>query len=186
MVQRIPTKARLPLFAGVVVLIALALYTSLSGGPAILNVVCRHNFQSAELSISVDGKQAYSGDIYGSEKKRLGIGILGKQIEGTFSKSLRLSYGPHVIEVRLTSNGFDQTKRYAVDLQRGTDSTLVITPQRGGLSLSYRGATVSASSNQDSSYFDSLRSIVLTALGTIMSAGIGFFVQEFLKSRKAA
>jgi hypothetical protein len=185
--QQIPAKARLPLAAGVVVLIALGIYTSLSGGPAILNVVCRHNFRSAEFYLSIDGKQAYSGEIYGSEKKRLGVSIFGKEVEGTFSKSLRVSYGQHVVEARLTSDGFDQAKRYVVNLQRGTDATLVITPQRGGLSLAYQGgARISTSGERDSHYFDSLRSIVLTALGTIMSAGIGFFVQEFLKSRKAA
>jgi hypothetical protein len=187
-VQRIPAKARLPLLAAVVVLITLAVYASLSSGPAILNVVCHHNFRSAELSIAIDGKQSYSGEIFGSEKKRLGVGILGKQVEGNFSRSLHLPYGEHVVQVHLSSNGFDQTKRYGVNLSRGKDATLVITAQRGGLTLAYQGAPVSASHQQDSSasYLDSLRSVFLTALGTVLSASIGFVVTEFLKSRKAA
>src|SRR5260370_30418234 len=69
MVQRIPTKARLPVLAGGLVLLALAVYTSLSSGSAILNVVCRHNFRSAELSVLIDGKLSYTGQISGTEKK---------------------------------------------------------------------------------------------------------------------
>src|SRR5260370_34465259 len=90
-VQRIPPKARLPVLAGAVVLITLAAYTSLSSGPAVLNVVCRHNFRSAELAILIDGKLSYTDQISGTEKKRFGVGILGKQVEGTVSKSLPVS-----------------------------------------------------------------------------------------------
>src|SRR5260370_41136778 len=90
-IQRIPPKARLPVLAGAVVLITLAAYTSLSSGPAVLNVVCRHNFRSAELSVFIDGKLSYTDQISGTEKKRFGVGILGKQVEGTVSKSLPVS-----------------------------------------------------------------------------------------------
>jgi len=55
-VQQIPAKARLPVLAGGVVLSTLAAYTYLSSGSAILNVVCRHIFRSAELSVFIDGK----------------------------------------------------------------------------------------------------------------------------------
>lgn len=186
-VQRIPTKARLPVLAGVVVLITLAAYTSLSSGSAILNVVCRHNFRSAELSVFIDGKLSYTGQISGTEKNRFGVGILGKQIEGTFSKSLPVSYGEHVVQVHLSSaaDGFDQTKRYGINLSRGRDATLLITAQRGSLSLVYQGNPI-ASSKEDSDYFASMRSMLVTVLGTVVSAGIGFMVQEFLRSRKAA
>jgi len=54
----------------------------------------------------------------GAETKRFGVGILGKQTEGTFSKSLPVSYGEHVVQVHLSSaaDGFDQAKRYRVNL----------------------------------------------------------------------
>jgi hypothetical protein len=70
----------MPMMAGAAALVALALYTSMSSGSAVLNVICRHSFRSAEISILIDGKPSYSGELFGTEKKRLGVGLLGKQV----------------------------------------------------------------------------------------------------------
>src|SRR5437868_2274056 len=100
-VRWIPPKARLAVLCGSLVLAVLAVYTSLSSGPATLNLVCRHNLQSADLSVSVDGKVIYSDQISDGAKKR--FGIFGKRVGKTFSKSLVVASGEHAVQVHLTS-----------------------------------------------------------------------------------
>jgi hypothetical protein len=55
----IPPKARLAVSFGLLVLVPLAIYSYLSNGRGDLNLICRHNFQSAELRVSVDGKLVF-------------------------------------------------------------------------------------------------------------------------------
>jgi hypothetical protein len=182
-IRSILPKARLPIFAGLPVLVGLALYTSLSTGSATLNLVCRHNLRSADLSVSMDGKLILTDELSGSSLKR--FGVFGKRLEGTFSKSLSVPSGVHVIDVHLTSSadGFDQTRRCGVTLPPGQDATLVISTQRGGLSLL---PAITPPRDAGFKYSDSLRSILITAIGSVVSASVGFMVQEFLRSRKTA
>src|ERR1043165_4348883 len=99
-VQWIPAKARIAVLSGASVLAVLVLYTSLSGGTATLNLVFRHSLQAADVSVSIDGKVSYADQISESAKKR--FGIFGKRVERTFSKSLVVPSGEHVVQVHLT------------------------------------------------------------------------------------
>ena len=182
-VQCISPKARLPVFAGLVILIGLAIYTSLVGGPATLNLVCRYNLRSVNLSVAIDGKPSYQNQFSGSSLKR--FGIFGKPLGGTFSKALTVSAGEHVIDVHLTSaaDGFDQIKRCELTLPARRDTTLLIVAQRGGMSLV---PSIAPTNDVSFKVSDSLRSILITGIGAAVSAGIGFFVQEFLRSKRAA
>jgi hypothetical protein len=165
------------------VLIGLVVYTSLPTGSATLNLICRHNLRNADLSVSIDGKLVLANEISGSSLKR--FGVFGKRLEGTFSKSLSVPPGVHVIDVHLTSSadGFDQTRRCGLTLPPGQDATLVISTQRGGLSLL---PAITPAKVGGFKYSDSLGSILITAIGSVVSASIGFMVQEFLRSRKTA
>ena len=184
-VQWIPPKARLAVLAGSLVLIGLAVYTSLSSGSATLNLVCRHNLGAADLSVYIDGKLSYKGQISGSAKKR--FGIFEKRVKGAFSKSLAVPYGEHIVQVHLRSaaDGFDQTKRCGVNLLPGKEATLLIATQRSGMSLVYQGPPVAPAKDAGSDYSGSVRSVLVTVFGSAVSAAIGFIVQEFLRSRKA-
>ena len=182
----IPPKARLALFFGLLVPVPLAVYSYLSNGPGDLNLICRHNFQSAELRVSVDGKLVFSDQSSGTVKKR--FGFLDKKMEGTLSKALAIPLGKHTVRVSLKSPSeqFDQTRQIAVNLVSGKESTVTITAQRGDLSLAYDGPPVLSNTVSTPEGSSAFWSILMTAMGAVGSAAIGFMVQEFLRSRKAA
>jgi hypothetical protein len=181
-VRLIPLKGRAAILTGSIVLISLAVYTSLTGS-ATLNLICRHTLRSAEISVSIDGKTIYSDHISASPKKF--YEILGKRSE-TFSKSLTVPSGNRVVEVHLSSatDGFDQTRQCEVSVPPGKEATLLIEAQQSGMSLVNKGSATGPTRNLGSAYSDSLRSVLVTLLGSGVSAAIGFFVQEFLRSKK--
>jgi hypothetical protein len=185
MVHWIPPKARLAVLAGSVVLTGLALYTILSSGSATLNVICRHSLRSADLAVSIDGKLSYTDQFSGSSIRR--FGFVGKRVDKTFSKSLAVPSGEHVVQVHLssTADGFDQTKVRRVSLQHGKEATLVVATQQNEMSLVFQGP-VDQMTGGGSNYLGSMWSILVTLGGSAASAGIGYVVQEFLRSKKAA
>jgi hypothetical protein len=184
-VQLIPPKARIAVLTGSLVLVGLAVYTSLSGGSATLNLICRHDLRSTDVSVAIDGRTTYTDHISASPKRL--FAIVGKRGE-TFSKSLTVPSGEHVVQVHLSSatDGFDQTKQQELNLLPGSEATLLIDAQRNGMSVAYQRPIAAPTKNLGSTYPDSLRSIALTLIGSAVSAVIGFVVQEFLRSRKAA
>jgi len=184
--QWIPPKARLAVCLGSLALTGLAIYTYRSSDSGSLSLICRHSLRTAELSVFVDGSQTFSDQISGTVKKR--FGILDKRVEGTLSKTLTVSLGEHIVRVRLKSSPeqFDQTKQIVVNLVSGKEATVVITAQRGELSLAYQGPAVVPVKDSGPAYSGSLWSILVTVMGSAMSAAIGFVVQEFLRTRKAA
>jgi hypothetical protein len=184
--QWLPPKARLAVFFGLLVLVPLAVYSYLSNGRGDLNLVCRHNLQSAQLTVSVDGKIVFSDQSSGTVKKR--FGFLDKKVEGALSKALSIPLGKHTVRVSLKapSEQFDQTRQIAVNVVSGKESTLTITTQRGDLSLAYEGPPAFSNSVSAPEESSAIWSILMTVMGAVGSAAIGFMVQEFLRSRKAA
>jgi len=182
----IPSKARLPVLTGSLVLTALVVYMYWSSGSAYLNLVCRHNLQGAGLSVFIDGKLTYANQLSGSSMKR--FGVFGKRADKTFSKSLAVPSGEHVVQVNVRSvaDEFDQTKMHRFDLPRGKEATLLIAAEKNGMSLVFQGPPVTPTGEDGSGYRDSLWSILVTVIGSAASAGIGFYFQEFLRSRKAS
>ncbi len=174
------------MLAGSAVLFVLALYTFLFSSSATLNLVCRHNLRSAELSVFVDGKLVHVEQVSGTAKKR--FGMFDTRIEGSFSKALAIAAGHHVIQVRLRSaaDGFDQSKLCGVYLVPGKNATLVVSTSRGAMSLAYQGPPVETANETVSGYSNSLHTVLVTVLGSAVSAAIGFFVQEALRSKKSS
>jgi hypothetical protein len=185
-IRKIPVQARMAVGFGTLTLLVLIIYVYLLPGSGNLTVVCRENFRSAELSVYVDGSLAFSDQISGNAKKR--FGILDERIEGTLSKVLSLPLGDHVVRAHLTSvaDRFDQTKQVEVNLVSGKESTVSITAPRGELSLAYQGPSLGAVKDSGMLPSGPLRSMLVTVAGSVVSAAIGFGVQEFLKTRKEA
>jgi hypothetical protein len=181
----IPAKARLAVAAGGCVLTAAAmLYSWLFTGSATLNLVCRHNLRSAELAVYVDGDLRFTEQLSGSAVKR--FGVFGKRLESTFSKSLKLESGEHLVQVHLTSaeDGFDQSKSKTVNVAAGAEGTLYVSTPDRGMSLIFDGAEMAGSDSSAGNVGSVARSILITVFGSAFSAAIAFVVQEFLRTRK--
>lgn len=180
-IERIPSRLRIPVLIGSLALMCLGLYGVWSSGNATLQVVCRHNFRSADLAVRVDGNLAFSEHLSGGSRKRFG---LFEQVEGNFSRSLALPSGGHLVEVQLKSaeDGFNQTKSSRIQLPSGEVTALQVSTSRNSLSLSYQGPDVSSAGW--SRFGDGLQSIAVSLIGAAASAGIGFFVQDYLRSKK--
>ena len=183
---KIPAQARMAVSFGSLTLLCLIIYVYFLPGSGNLTVVCRENFRSAELSIYVDDKLTFSDQISGNAKKR--FGILDERIEGTLSKVLTFPLGDHVVRAHLTSvaDHFDQTKQVEVNLVSGKEATVSSTAPRGELYLAYQGPSLTAVKDSGMPPSGPLRSMLVTVVGSIVSAAIGFGVQEFLKTRKTA
>lgn len=177
------------MLSGSVVLIALLCYTSLSAGSATLNVLCHSGLRSADIEVSMDGKAIYTDHVLtnhiSTNPKKL-FGLLGKRSE-TLSKSLIVSTGDHVLQVHVssTTDKFDETAQREVKLAPGSESTLLVTAGRTGISLVYKPA-ISADAGNKSSYSALIRSVLVMVFGSAVSAAIGFVVMEFLRSKRTA
>ncbi len=182
-IRFVPPKLRWLIVAIAVLGLGVYFYSSWTTS-AKLKVVGRHGFRSATVYVSIDGNAAWSNQVSGATKRRLGV--LPK-FEGSFSKTLGLGAGNHIVQVRLVSpaDHFDQTQECAVSLIGGQEATLAVSGGKSGISLAFQGGPPNPlPPSADFSYVAYVRSILLTVGGSAMSAAIGFIVQDFLKSKK--
>jgi serine/threonine protein kinase len=108
--------------------VSFAFFAFRSMGPtktADLQLRCVHNFRAADLLVWVDEGLVYEGKLAGKVKKRLG---LFKSVRGSFSDTLTLAPGKHVIRVQVLSReeGYDQTKEVEGELTGEGKRTLEI------------------------------------------------------------
>ena len=156
---------------------------------AVLNLKGQHSFRSAELSVWVDGRLAQKTQLVGSTKKR--FGFVQQPVQGSFSHSLRVPAGEHVIRVSIAApgEGYTQSEELQAEFQPKTQRTMIITPERrsGRLSLAWRDAqTFTADTGSGSSSTGGIiSSLLLTVAGSILSAVVGFFVRERLAIMRA-
>ncbi len=181
-VSRLPLKIWIVVAAGIV--LGVLSYLVLTSGSAKLKVAVRHGFRNGEISVLVDGTLVYNDQLTANAKKRLGI--FGKT-GGSFSKTLSLPAGQHVVQVRINSPAerYDQSKRCGVNLIRGKEAMLSVAAERAGMSLAYQGPPITPMEAPSSDYTAVARSLLITASGSVFSAVIGFLVQDFLRTRKA-
>lgn len=183
-VARLSPKARFSLSLGIVAVVLLGISAFLSVPGAILRVVCRHDFRTADLTISIDGEVLHTSAVTGASRKWLGV---LEKTEGSYSATLPVGTGRHLVEVRLRAPGYDRTRSIQGEFSRGKESTLSVDSARD-LSLAWRatgGAGAAEPGSPSSSWLRYAGSILLTILGSIVSASIGVLVQDFLRSRKA-
>lgn len=173
--------------------IILAVYAAVPVEHAHLQIICRHNFQSAQLSVLVDGSAVYSTDVTAVSKKRLGILPKGQPGTEIFSKLIDVPTGRHVVQVHMSApdEGFDQARSAAADFTSRRESILQVNAtRRNALAVNFDGATASAVATAGASTPDSHPlptggiTIVFSILGTMLSASVSFLVQEFWRSHK--
>jgi hypothetical protein len=98
-----------------------------------------------------------------------------------------MSPGSHTFEVHIRSEAYayDQSVRRTIDAAAGRGGTLVVTALNGtDMTMNWLPVPAAGEGGQMPALLTRLNSILLTALGTVMSAAVGFFVQEFLKSKR--
>jgi len=170
-----------------------AVYAAVPVEQAHLQLVCQHNFRSAQLSVLVDGSAVYSSNVNVASKKRLGILPKGQSGPEVFSKLINVPTGRHVVQVHITApdEGFDQARSAAADFTARRESILQVNAtRRNALAVNFDGATASAVATVGSSTPDSHSlptggiTIVFSILGTMLSASVSFLVQEFWRSHK--
>ncbi len=149
-----------------------------------MQLVCRHDFRSADLTVSIDGAVVHTDTLTGAVRKLFG-GV--QKTEGTYTRAVPVGAGRHVVTVQLRAPGYDRTRSVEGEFSRGKESTLSVDSGHG-LSLAWR-ATGGVTSGADaasawSSSFKYAGSILMTILGSIVSASIGVLVQDFLRARK--
>lgn len=178
-------RARLALSLGFLAAVLLGISAFLFLPSATLQLVCRHDFRSADITVSIDGEVVHTDTLTGAVRKWFGV---VERTEGTYARTVSVSAGRHVVAVRLRAPGYDRTRSIEGEFSRGKESTLSIDSGRG-LSLAWRGTGGGGSAvdraSSSSSWFRYAGSIMMTIFGSIISASIGVLVQDFLRARKA-
>ena len=184
-VWRVSPRARLALSLGLLAAVMLGVSAFVFLPSATLQLVCRHDLRSANLTVSIDGDVVHTDTLTGVVRKWLGV---LERTEGTYVRALPVSAGRHVVTVNLRAPGYDRTRSIQGEFSRGTESTLNVDAVHG-LSLAWRGTAGGASTaglaSPSSSWFRYAGSIMMTIFGSIVSASIGVLVQDFLRARKA-
>ncbi|HXB57244.1 MAG TPA: hypothetical protein VN461_20940 [Vicinamibacteria bacterium] len=180
-VRRLSPKGRFALSLGLLAAILLAVSVFLSLPSATLKLVCRHDFRTAELTVWIDGSVVHTDTMTGAVKKLWGV---LEKTEGTYSRTLPVSSGKHLVQVRIRGTGYDRTRSIQANFARGTESTLGIDSGRE-LLLAWRTPVAGTEPSGGTSLFRYAGSVLMTIFGSVISASIGVLVQNFLRSRKA-
>jgi hypothetical protein len=191
--RKMPLWTRYGAITILLIAIIFVVYAAIPIEQAHLQLICQHNFRSAQLSVLVDGSVVYSSNVNVAAKKRLGILPKGQSGPEIFSKLIDVPTGRHVVQIRMSApdDGFDQARSAAADFTSSRESILQVNAtRRNTLAVNFDGATTSAVATNASSTPDSHPlpkngiTIVFSILGTMLSASISFLVQEFWRSHK--
>jgi len=183
--SRLSPKARFALGLAFLAMVLLGICAFLSLPSATLKLVCRHDFRSADITVSIDGAVVHTDTVTGAVRKRFGV---LEKTEGTYTRTLLVGSGRHLVEVRLRAPGYDHTRSIPGDFIRGKESVLSLDSGRD-LSLAWRsaggGAGAADAAGASPSWFKYAGSVLMTIFGSIVSASMGVLVQDFLRARKA-
>ena len=181
--RRLSPQAGLALTLGTLAAVLLGISAFFFLPSATLQIVCRHDFRSAAITVSVDGDVVHTDNLTGSVRKVLGV---VEKTEGSYSKSIPVGAGRHVVSVQLSAQGYDRTRSIEGEFSRGKESVLSVDSGRG-LSLAWRsgvGGSSGDTASASSSLFKYAGSALMTIFGSILSASIGVLVQDLLRARK--
>ncbi|MGC2743896.1 MAG: hypothetical protein WA672_11960 [Candidatus Angelobacter sp.] len=191
---KMPLWTRYGLITILLIATIFAVYAAVPAEQAHLQLICRHSFRSAQLSVLVDGSIVYSSNINVAARRRLGILPKGQSGPEIFSKLIDVPTGKHVVQVRISApaEGFDQARSAAADFTSDHETILQINAtHRNTLALNFAGASSSTMSPATASSAPESHplpksgiTIVFSILGTMLSASVSFLVQEFWRSHK--
>jgi hypothetical protein len=152
-------------------------------GSARLNVVCQHGFRRAEMSVRVDDSEVFRGTLTGTSRKR--FGILDSGVSGSFSHSLAVPAGRHAVQVSVKPAGepYEVSQTAYAEFTENSVRTLNVGARSGAVQLAWDDISASSDASSPSSYRKYTGSTLMTIWGSAMSAIVGFFIQEFLRSR---
>jgi hypothetical protein len=181
-IRPLSARARLAVSLGVLASLLLGMALFLFLPSATLNIVCRHDFRSVELTVSLDGDVVVTETLTGSVKRWLGV---VEKTGGTYARAIPVAPGKRTIQVRMRAPGYDSRRTLRGDFARGKEYTLSVDSGRD-LSLSLRSSEGEAAAPEGGGgeWVSYGRSLLLTMFGSIVSATIGVYVQSFLRSRK--
>lgn len=160
-------------------------YWALRPSAVDVRLTVRYPFRSADMTVVIDGESTYSTHLTGQSKKKL---LVLDRVEGNFGKTFSLQPGRHTVEVSIRSEAYayDQSTRRTFDAAAGRGGTLVVTALNGAdMQMNWLPVPGAGEGGHMPAFLGIVNSILLTALGTVFSAIVGFFVQEHLKSHRA-
>lgn len=183
-VRSLSPKARFALSLGLLATILLGIATFLLRPSATLTLVCRHDFRTADLTVSIDGEVVHTETITGAVVRKW-LGAV-ERTQGTYTCTFPVSSGTHEVGIRLQAPGYDRTRSVQGEFIRGKESILSVDSGRG-LSLAWRVAEhaglAAEAPGASPGWMKHAGAILLTIFGSILSASVGVAVQEFLRSR---
>ena len=157
-----------------------------SSQTATLKIQGQHSFRQAELAIWIDGDLVQKFVLTGSSRRHFG---LTSGVQGSFAKSLRIPAGEHTVRVVIgvPAEGYEKDSEITGDFETKSTHTLFVSAERKGPSLSWRdGLTLPKPPNSSlPTYAKVVTSFLFTIGGSMLSAVIGFLVQERLRAFKA-
>ncbi|HXZ81643.1 MAG TPA: hypothetical protein VEG30_17070 [Terriglobales bacterium] len=174
------------------VMFTLCSYFVLRAESATLQFSVQHNFRSAKLNLFVDERLVLASDLSITKKR---LGIFG-HAQGAFSRTIRIAAGQHRVRVHIwePNGSFNQTRENYAEFAREPQAHLqVVCGSHGGMALNWEnlpelsqeyGTTPASSKAAASTLPKYLISVFLSLLWTLGSAVVGFYLQEYMRSRR--
>ncbi|HMK28953.1 MAG TPA: hypothetical protein VK473_04650 [Terriglobales bacterium] len=183
---------KLSFVVGLFVAFTLGSYFLLRAESASFRVTVQHSFRSAKINLFMDDKLVLAGDLSITKKR---ISIFG-HAQGNYSRTLHVPGGQHRVRVHIwePSGTYNQTRENSVEFARDPQAQLqVICGAHGGMALNWdnlpepsqeHAGTPAAAKASASSLPKYLVSVLLSLMWTAGSAVIGFYIQEYIRSRR--
>lgn len=185
--QKLPLKARRAIVIATTATAFVLGYSiwSSASKDALLHVKVQHNFRSAQIDVSVDGDEVYSGKMYGATRKKLGL--FSEGVQGSMSQSIPVSAGKHVVSVRVAGDdGTVHEDSIGGEFVHHNTRDLSVSARHSDLDLSWQGVGAILSSDSTpvspatnpgwASRYGS--TILLSVIGSIVSALTGIAIRE--------
>ena len=179
-VRRVPAKAWIVFGLFLLAALFMAIHTAVTTKDSSLRVKVQHSFRAAQLSVWVDDDLVYSGRLYGTAKKKLGV--VWEQAQGSFSDTFPVSTGSHQVRVRVAADdGTVQEDAIRGIFARENQLTLSAIAHHDQLSMGWQGAATPTPDSSGSGGSWPVRyagSLMITLAGSIVSAVVGYILRE--------
>jgi len=184
--NKLPLKARRAVVIAATAVVLLGGYSiwSTASKDALLHVKVQHNFRSAQINVLLDGDEIYSGKMYGTSRKKLGL--FSEGVQGSMSQSIPVSAGKHLVSVRVAGDdGSVHEDSITGEFAHRDTRELAVSARRSDLDLAWQGAVVVSSAStpvapaSNPGWINRYGStILLSIVGSFVSALTGFAIRE--------